>query len=306
MKSLKTVFVLGLLSLALPSTAHPWDDKPLPKHATGRPRTPKYFNEAGGSLELGHYDDRFFHDKVPYEEHRLVLHDLIRSYLIACEEYGIETWLAHGTLLGWWWNGQVMPWDYDLDVQVSNNTLYMLGDTLNRTEHVFNRTANASDSPEDAGTYTEHAAVTYLLDVNPHHVDLTRGDMSNIIDARWIDTSNGMFIDITGVRERDPLRPGVWSCKNKHRFTTQDLWPLRVSEFEGVRAKMPNNFVKILSEEYGEDSILNEDYAQWVAYSERCRVKYTDRSFSHHWDEDIKEWVVKSPEAAKQRKIETA
>jgi hypothetical protein len=210
-----------------------------------RPLTPKYFIEPGGSLALGHYDKRYFKAEIPYGEHRDVLRQLVRSYLTTLHEHGVETWLAHGTLLGWWWNGQIMPWDYDLDVQVSNNTMQWLGDNMNRTEHthIFNDVSK-----------------TYLLDVNPHHVDVDRGDGMNIIDARWIDTTNGMFIDITGVREREADRPGVWSCKNKHRYGSQDLWPMRVTEFEGVKARIPYNFEQILRDEYGDKSLVVEEF----------------------------------------------
>lgn len=231
----------------------------LAKRRAGTEST-KYFNEAGTSLELGHYDKRYFHGKVPYDQHRLVLRDLIRSYLTVCDAHGLETWLAHGTLLGWWWNGQVMPWDYDLDVQVANETLFVMADTLNRTEHVFNRTQTFAQEMSNETTTSTQA--TYLLDVNPHHVELTRGDWSNIIDARWIDMDNGMYIDITGLREREKRRPGDWSCKNKHRYATQDLWPLRVSEFEGVPARVPQAFQRILTEEYGDDSVVDTDFAK--------------------------------------------
>ncbi|KAK1239429.1 hypothetical protein MKX07_008917 [Trichoderma sp. CBMAI-0711] len=246
-----------------------------------KPKTPKYFNEPGGSLALGHYDKRYFKAEIPYGEHRDVLRQLIRSYLTTLHEHGVETWLAHGTLLGWWWNGQIMPWDYDLDVQVSNATMTWLGDNLNRTEHTH---------VVDADT---GASRTYLLDVNPHHVDIDRGDGMNIIDARWIDTSNGMFIDITGVREREADRPGIWSCKNKHRYASQDLWPMRVTEFEGVKARIPYNFEEILRAEYGDKSLVVEEFQ------------------GHRWNRDINEWVKmtpeeikKSKEAAEQRKKE--
>ena len=33
---------------------------------------------------------------------------MIRAYLDYFRENNLETWLAHGTLLGWWWNGKVM------------------------------------------------------------------------------------------------------------------------------------------------------------------------------------------------------
>ncbi|KAI6780860.1 uncharacterized protein J7T54_007340 [Emericellopsis cladophorae] len=241
-----------------------------------KPKTPKYFHEPGGSLARAHYDARYFKDEVPYDEHRVVLRDLARSYLTVFAERGAETWLSHGTLLGWWWNGQIMPWDYDLDMQISYTTMQWLGDNLNRTEHAYNATDDSTGEVREK---------RYLLDVNPHHAEITRGDGMNIIDARWIDMENGMFIDITGLREREQDRPGEWSCKNKHRYRTQDLWPMYVSTFEGVKAKIPYSFQKILSDEYGDKSLVAEEWE------------------GHRWDRDIKEWVKMSEEeeAARRR-----
>lgn len=202
----------------------------------------KYFQEPSGSLELGHYDIRYFQGQVvSYEERGETLTHLIRSYLTLFSDMNIETWIAHGTLLGWWWNGKIMPFDFDLDTQVSASTLSYLGDNLNMTMH--NYTAAAPD-----GTVSHRQ---YLLDVNPFHVDRLRGDGMNLIDARWIDTHNGLFIDITGLSETRPAQqPGVWSCKNSHRYHTRDLYPLRETFFEGVPALVPYAFDKILKEEY--------------------------------------------------------
>ncbi|KAI5458192.1 LicD family-domain-containing protein [Mariannaea sp. PMI_226] len=279
MPSPKSLLLWGFASLATPvfaSRAHPRDGTGGMQSDV---KTPKYFREAGSGLALSHYDVRYFKEKVAYEQHRFVLRDLIRSYLTTMNGKGIETWLAHGTLLGWWWNGQIMPWDYDLDVQISNNTMTWLGDNLNGTEHVYNYTDPAS------GTLVTN---TYLLDVNPHHVEIDRGDGRNIIDARWIDIQNGMFIDITGLREREADRPGIWSCKNKHRYKSQDLWPLRLTEFEGVKARIPYNFEMILIDEYDTKSLVTE---QWSG---------------HKWDHDIKTWVMMDPEEEQQRHLEAS
>jgi hypothetical protein len=237
----------------------------------------KYFHEPGWDAESGHYDARYFQGKVPYEEHRPALQHLIRSYLMTLRELGVETWLAHGSLLGWWWNGRIMPWDYDLDVQVSAVTLQFLAEQYNRSTHEYYYDDSDSDSDssslsgsgsriESGGGATmmrnQQKKKTYLLDVNPHHGDLTKGNGANIIDARWVDTSNGMFVDITGLRERDVERsPGVWSCKNNHRYRTAELWPLRRTAFEGVEAWIPYAFDDILTDEYGPESLVNTEWA---------------------------------------------
>ncbi|KAM0559299.1 hypothetical protein ACHAPJ_004318 [Fusarium lateritium] len=284
MRSVKSLLLWGFASFSAPAAALAFprlfhETRAVEETSsleTRAEKTPKYFVEAGRNIELGHYDSRYFQNKVSYEEHRFVLRDLIRSYLFTMNSYGVETWIAHGTLLGWWWNGQIMPWDYDLDVQVSNNTLQWIGDNLNRTEHSWN--------------YTEPAAGNliskrYLLDINPHHVDIDRSDGRNIIDGRWIDMDNGMYVDITGLREREVDRPGVWSCKNKHRYKSQDLWPMRITEFEGVKARIPFNFNKILVDEYDTKSLVTESWA------------------GHRWDHDNKIWVKENEEEAKQRKL---
>ncbi|EON99322.1 putative mannosylphosphate transferase protein [Phaeoacremonium minimum UCRPA7] len=234
----------------------------------------KYFHEPGGSDELGHYDARYFKEQVPYEAHRAVLRHLIRSYLTVFRAIGVETWLAHGTLLGWWWNGRIMPWDYDLDVQVSSATLYYLGKHHNQTRHEYRYVDEATGKEEKK---------EYLLDINPHHVELTRGDGQNIIDARWIDLSNGAFIDITGLAEREPEKnPGVWSCKNYHRYNTRDLYPMRESEFEGVPATIPYSFDRILTDEYGLKSLVTTEWKD------------------HRWEPELKEWIkVAKPEEQK-------
>ena len=69
-----------------------------------------------------------------------------------------------------------------------------------------------------------------------------------------------MFIDITGLKERNMRTPGVWSCKNNHRYQTQDLWPMRTSEYEGTKAKIPYNFEGVLTDEYGVKAIVLEQF----------------------------------------------
>lgn len=216
----------------------------------------KYFHEPGASDVLGHYDIRYYKGSpVPYEEHHEILVHLIRAYLLTFRENNIETWIAHGTLLGWWWNGKIMPWDADLDVQVSASTLTWLGQNMNMTMHNYT-------SVDSNG---ETSIRQYLLDINPNHVERVRGDGQNVIDARFIDISNGMFVDITGLSETNPaVQPGVWSCKNFHRYRTRDLYPMRETVFEGVPASVPYSFDKILTDEYTQRALTRTTYQGYV------------------------------------------
>ncbi|KAL7275708.1 mannosyltransferase [Rhizina undulata] len=148
----------------------------IPLKQLHKPQT-KYFHEPGRSETLSHYDIRYYKKIVDYDTRLDSLQHLIRSWLQTTSKEGIETWIAHGTLLGWWWNGKLLPWDWDLDVQVSLETLNVMALKYNMTRHQY--------TSEEGSVKRE-----YLLDVNPNLVERTRGDAQNVIDARWIDVED--------------------------------------------------------------------------------------------------------------------
>ncbi|KAI4610939.1 hypothetical protein J4E80_007970 [Alternaria sp. BMP 0032] len=230
----------------------------------------KYFHEPGGSITLGHYDKRFFKGIVSDEERTDTQSHMVRAYLNFFRENELDTWIAHGTLLGWWWNGKRLPWDFDLDTQVSDSTLQHLGAVHNQTRYHYT-------------SYDGAVQREYLLDVNPWIWERERGDGMNIIDARWIDLRNGLFIDITGLSETHPDKnPGQWVCKNYHRYDTSELYPMRETMFEGVPAKVPYNYDKILVDEYKEKALIETNF------------------HGHRWDPDVKEWVKNEETLAKE------
>ena len=143
----------------------------------------------------------------------------------------------------------MLPWDWDIDTQMSSSTLEYIGTHMNHSFHTY--TAASSES------HNRSVTRTYLLDVNPHAVERERGDGFNIIDARWIDVHNGLYIDITGLSETHPdVQPGIWSCKNLHRYRVRDLYPMRETTYEGTIAKVPYAYDRILLEEYEEKALV--------------------------------------------------
>ncbi|KAH0539123.1 hypothetical protein GP486_008733, partial [Trichoglossum hirsutum] len=199
--------------------------------------------------DLSHYDVRYFKGIVDRDERAETFHHMIRAYLTTFQEKGLETWIAHGTLLGWWWNRKVLPWDWDLDTQVSGSTLDYMGKHMNQTYYHY--------VSEDK-TVKRH----YHLDVNPEYTERGHGDGNNVIDARWVDMKNGLYIDITGLSETEPDdSPGMWSCKNYHRYDTKDLFPLREGEFEGVRALIPYSYGEILVNEYQHSALVDTEWS---------------------------------------------
>lgn len=130
-------------------------------------------------------------------------------------DIGVETWIMHGTLMGWWWNrkvgseralfsrfipemSQILPWDSDIDVQVSAPAINFLAGYYNMTLH-------------------KYKGRSYLLEINPHYVNSSSTDYYNTIDGRYFDTDTGLFIDITTLWPKSGL-VGKLSCKDGHEY----------------------------------------------------------------------------------------
>jgi hypothetical protein len=62
----------------------------------------------------------------------------------------------------------------------------------------------------------------YLLEINPHYIIGETEDKLNVIDARWIDTETGLFIDISTVRKNwTAVEQGIEAalmCKDRHHY----------------------------------------------------------------------------------------
>jgi LicD family len=180
----------------------------LVKDRSGKKGDPKdkYFHE---STFHPHYDGRFAAKRIDNNEKLSHLTALMKTFLATMNDIGAETWIMHGTLLGWWWNQRILPWDSDLDVQVDEQTITFLAKYYNMTEYHY-------DIPEVNG------GRTYLLEINPHYTIPGIEDKLNVIDARWIDTDTGLFIDISTVRANHTARAlgvqGALMCKDRHHY----------------------------------------------------------------------------------------
>ncbi|KAF4949011.1 hypothetical protein FGADI_9296 [Fusarium gaditjirri] len=207
---------------------------------------PKYFREAS---QYPHYDLRYFGEALEPQLQNAGIRVLMQTYLATFRDLGVQTWLMHGSLLGWWWGKKVMPWDLDADVSVTEADMYFLAAYYNMTIYYY----QYEGCPE--GCF-------FQLEINPYHKYRERDDYMNFIDARWIDMQNGLFIDITAARY-DPgheMGDGVMYDKHDHEFKDKYIFPLLDTTFEGVQAKVPYRYKEILASEYGKGALSKTDY----------------------------------------------
>jgi hypothetical protein len=283
----------------------------------------KYFYE---STFNSHYDGRFASAEVPFRERIWNLRLMLKAYTETMDQIGVQTWIMHGCLLGWWWNGGLMPWDKDLDFLVEEEGMQELGEWWNMTVHHFEakdlgledarsvesdhwaseRRAQPEDEEDDEDDEDDEARTKrlgweqevrekgkkYLLEVNPNYTNKSTTDKYNLIDARWIDISNGLYIDITTLHvapitlndddeSNDPfsltpsfaIHPSAHEpdeddvsdeiqmyVKDTHAYLASQIYPLRTSFLEKVPVKVPYAYEELLLEEYGSDALTESWY----------------------------------------------
>ncbi|ODV77272.1 uncharacterized protein CANTADRAFT_42865, partial [Suhomyces tanzawaensis NRRL Y-17324] len=228
---------------------------------------PKFFYEAkllqlvSNNWRGEHYDWRFFNGiTIGDDQHLVTLHRLLKNYLHFARTHNLKTWIAHGSLLSWYWNGIAFPWDTDVDVQMPIEDLYKLAQDFNQTLVVENA-ASADGSFDGMGRY--------FVDVGSSISHRTKGNGRNNIDARFIDIDTGLYIDITGLALTDTPVPDrlkylanatsgttttasikAYNCRNMHYNTYDELSPLVMTVVENQVGYVPSNFIVALNAEY--------------------------------------------------------
>lgn len=250
----------------------------------------KYFNEAyivrrEANFALGsHYDWRFINGIVNgTPKQSISINGLLKAFLRLTNQYNLNTWIAHGSLLSWYWNGLQFPWDADVDVQMPILDLHCLSQLFNQTVVV--------DFGIDLSK--EMRFGRYFLDSSTFISHRSRGNGRNNIDARFIDLDTGLYIDITGLAISDMPTPGrynflltktkyasrkndqsinpveknnylqIYNCRNAHFAKLQEISPLRLNLVQGELGYIPFDFETMLHVEYrakGTSSTLFADH----------------------------------------------
>lgn len=336
MKLLHILLVLAASTLALPLARR---DAPFPalqglttlthdfSRYTSASSPSKFFHESTFSY---HYDGRFASDTLPHASRIVHLRLMLRAYTTTMARIGVRTWLMHGGLLGWWWGGKVMPWDTDLDYMVDEKGMGELGGWWNMSVHEFDwgqgdfgvylDDSKEDDKKEDtfgddleASRRKEWTALglsgsmkkKYLLEINPAYTNSSTKDRQNKIDARWIDTSTGLFIDITTLHIQpystiSPKHPRKISpssiddysdadiplyTKDSHAYSSSQLFPLRLTTFEDTLTLVPYEYESVLLDEYGPDAITQTWFRGWKFERETGWVE-DEKEAGGVWDKD--------------------
>lgn len=241
-------------------------------------KPPKYFNEAN-LLKLipdyaygDHYDWRFFRGVITSDSRKSAsLHRLVKNYLNFARQTEFRTWIAHGLLLLWYWNGIAFPWDQDVDVQMPIADLHSMCRRYNQLMVV----ENVGDNEGNFDGFGR-----YFVDCGSSITHRNRGNGNNGIDARFIDVDLGQYVDITGLAVSNDKMPDdlyqhatsdqrrmgnydrnkamtVYNCRNDHFVMLHELLPLVPAVIENQVGYIPHDVVQPLFQEYGLNSLTN-------------------------------------------------
>lgn len=225
-----------------------------------------------------HYDWRFFngalnYDRIGWTERELttrtniILDRLLRNWNRFAEEKGIISWIMHGPLLSWYWDGLMFPFDVDIDIQMPAVELARLARSYNQTLVVEDPTEGYGRFLIDVGTYIHNRGIS---------------EKSNHIDARFVDVDSGIYIDITGLSKSKANTPEeyngnglaniekgfeddqveIYNDRRKHFYTFDQLSPLRYSMLGGVPVFIPLTITDRLIFEYSK-GLSDYEFHDW-------------------------------------------
>ncbi len=104
---------------------------------------------------------------------------------------------------------QILPWDSDIDVQVSASTINFLASYYNMTLHTYK-------------------GRRYMLEINPHYANSSSTDYYNTIDGRYIDMDTGLFIDMTTLWPKEGSAVKL-ACKDHHEYEVRATRKLKIT-----------------------------------------------------------------------------
>ncbi|EGV60774.1 hypothetical protein CANTEDRAFT_111570 [Yamadazyma tenuis ATCC 10573] len=274
---------------------------------------PKYFHEAKLLQSykehwLGeHYDWRFFNGlTVGKGEQMISLCKLIKAYLDLCITEGLVTWIAHGSLLSWYWNGSIFPWDTDLDVQMPIAELNKLAERFNQSLVVENVMKNGQFS----------GMGKYFVDVGSSITYREKGNGNNNIDGRFIDTDTGLYVDITALAITNTLAPtqydslpapefaevtgqenfhlnlkhGLANCRNDHFVKVDEVNLLKPIHFQDQTSYLSTNFLIMINNEYELSSMTEKNYRDYI-YLKNFRIWVNTQNILDYM-KNSDEWVA--------------
>lgn len=148
--------------------------------------------------------------------------EMIKFTIGILNSYNFRYFLDFGTLLGCVRNGRIIPYDNDGDISILDDD----------RKNLDNLIANLSKK-------------YFLVKMNKEKT----------FYKVFLSKINRLHLDIHIRKYKDGYYLSQYSLRN-WGITKNDLLPLKLSSFEGLEVKIPNNYKKYLENGYGKDCLF--------------------------------------------------
>jgi hypothetical protein len=175
----------------------------------------KFFNEPDKD---GHYDGRYFRKQLPLKEKQNILRELFKVFVHFINQYNVKLCLAYGTLLGYYRNNDIIPWDDDIDVWIDKKDLF-------------------KNLP------LKHTDDRYLWEININSVKYNK---ENTVAARFICKKTGVFIDVFSYYIKDKK----FIDSENQQYNIDNILPFQRAIFLECYVYIPNNTEQTLIDYY--------------------------------------------------------
>ncbi|VEU20092.1 DEKNAAC100988 [Brettanomyces naardenensis] len=233
---------------------------------------PVNFLENDRYLKGDHTNFPFFQSIIDPSRHRSPIHHMMKNYARFMRQAGYDYWVFSGNAISWYFNGNNMPWDEDIDVRMSAQEMNRMSMTHNATLVVEN--------PEDGDGL-------YYFMISPWFGKSTR--VGNHIDSRFLDLRTGLYIDVTCLYEAtEPVKEIIkhdklfdyWKIPEKSRadylkdhkalndkngnwFWEEHFTHHFRTLFEGTMVYMPYDYSDLLKYSYGDKVLTKLEMDSW-------------------------------------------
>lgn len=194
--------------------------------------TEKFFKEPNG---LPHYDKRYFKQKHSTKEIQDKLRIMFCVLMKFLSTYNVKCWLGFGTLLGYYRDMDIIPWDDDIDVSMMFHDLFKLP----KKQIIDN----------------------YVWEINPYTKPF-KYNGRNTVSARLICMKTGIFIDVFG----NYINSDKIIDSEKNKWNIKDVLPIVQTKFLGCETYVPNNIKEVLIDYYGDISIPKDKMEEYKKY----------------------------------------
>ena len=175
-------------------------------------------------------------------------------------ESGVPLVIMHGSLIGWWWNQETLPWDDDIDIVLTDPKKFQMWLFSHPTRLPI---PVRREHPNDKYTFyqlKDRNFAVYFDNNQNHHVEY-----------RLIHLPTGVYTDIcimyktydkNVLRSKKVSRPStikwpLWAMKatfkniwGGHLYNDKDMFPLKKCNLNGYSLHCPANVDSVLKQEY--------------------------------------------------------